>query len=365
MIIAHEPKALRARYAVLLALGCLSVDPAVATATELNSTPPPHNGGVASDQRLPVLGALQTDDRDRRLAERGMAAGSPVMIRIFKAESQLELWLEKGGRFELFATYPICYWSGTLGPKLHEGDKQAPEGFYSVGMPQIRRRGRWPRSLNIGFPNALDRAYARTGSLILVHGGCTSTGCYAMTNPVMEEIYALSEQALKRGQDRIQVHVFPFRMTEHNVSAHADHEWHGFWLNLKEAYDLFERTRVPPKVSVCGKKYVVTEGASLDDDDGAATLSARRRAAHLFSDVKEAAPSELGDCVELEPDTQSLASPQSARTKKARGRKVASRAHRRRSVGRNARKAYAAARKVRMTAHAKRVRTASGARRSH
>ena len=160
-----------------------------------------------------------TSGRDRRLADKGLAAGSPMLIRIFKAEFELELWMRKGERFELFATYPICYWSGTLGPKLHEGDKQAPEGFYAVGLNQIHRRGRWPRSLNIGYPNALDRAHARTGSLILVHGGCTSTGCFAMTNPVMAEIYALAEQALQQGQERIPIHVFPFRMTEANLAA--------------------------------------------------------------------------------------------------------------------------------------------------
>ena len=64
----------------------------------------------------------------------------------------------KDDRFELFAAYPICEWSGKLGPKLHEGDKQAPEGMYTVAMPQIHRRGRWPRSLNIGYPNAFDKA---------------------------------------------------------------------------------------------------------------------------------------------------------------------------------------------------------------
>src|SRR5262245_41649609 len=173
--------------------------------------------------------------RDRRLADKGLTAGSPILIRIFKAEFELELWMRKGDRFELFATYPICYWSGTLGPKLHEGDKQAPEGFYAVGLNQIHRRGRWPRSLNIGYPNALDRAFARTGSLILVHGGCTSTGCFAMTNPVMAEIYALAEQALQQGHDRSPIHVFPFRMTEANLVARsvAHGEWRTFWLNLK------------------------------------------------------------------------------------------------------------------------------------
>jgi len=200
--------------------------------------------------------------RERRLADKALTAGSPILIRIFKAEFELELWMRKGDRFELFAIYPICYWSGTLGPKLHKGDKQAPEGFYAVGLNQIHRRGRWPRSLNIGYPNALDRAHARTGSLILLHGGCTSTGCFAMTNAVMAEIYALAEQALQQGQDRIPIHVFPFRMTEANfaarTSAHA--EWRAFWLNLKVGYDLFEHTRVPPKVGICNKQYAVTAG---------------------------------------------------------------------------------------------------------
>ena len=126
----------------------------------------------AAETSLPLPSAAITTDRDQRLAAKGMRAGSPVMIRIFKAEAQLELWMQKDGRFELFAAYAICYWSGKLGPKLHEGDKQAPEGLYTVGIGQIHHKGRWPRSLNIGYPNAFDRAYARTGSLILVHGGC-------------------------------------------------------------------------------------------------------------------------------------------------------------------------------------------------
>jgi murein L,D-transpeptidase YafK len=207
-----------------------------------------------------------TRERERRLADKGLAAGSPMLIRIFKAEFELELWMRKGDRFELFATYPICYWSGTLGPKLHEGDKQAPEGFYAVGPHQMHRRGRWPRSLNIGYPNALDRAHARTGSLILVHGGCTSTGCFAMTNPIMAEIYALAEQALRQGQERIPIHVFPFRMTEANLAARsvAHEEWRAFWLTLKVGYDLFERTRVPPKVGVCNKQYALSAGDLAD-----------------------------------------------------------------------------------------------------
>jgi murein L,D-transpeptidase YafK len=197
----------------------------------------------------------------QRLEQKGMTAGSPLMIRVFKAESELEVWLQTYDRFELFATYPICFWSGTLGPKLREGDRQAPEGLYSVGIEQLHHDGVRPHSFDIGYPNSLDVAEGRTGSNIWIHGGCGSIGCFAMTNPVMDEIFALGEQALTAGQDRFQVHIFPFRMTDENMHMHADSPWYPFWTNLKEAYDLFERTRIPPKVGMCGKRYVVEQGA--------------------------------------------------------------------------------------------------------
>lgn len=205
---------------------------------------------------------------ESRLTQRGMKAGSPVMIRIFKKEAELELWIETGGRFELFATYTVCNWSGTLGPKLAEGDKQSPEGLYSIGRRQLRHSKRWRHSLDIGYPNAFDRSLQRTGSAVLLHGGCTTTGCFAMTNPVIEEIYRLCRAALAGGQERIQVHVFPFRMTPENLAAHADVRWDAFWANLKEAYDVFERTRQPPAVRVCNGRYVIGEAGSADPGAG-------------------------------------------------------------------------------------------------
>ncbi|HEY1243604.1 MAG TPA: hypothetical protein VGF29_02120, partial [Hyphomicrobiaceae bacterium] len=154
--------------------------------------------GVA---RVP-LDAAAEGELERRLADRGMKVGGPILIRIFKSEALLELWMETGGRFELFATYPICNWSGSLGPKLTEGDKQSPEGLYSVAARQLHYSVRWRRALDLGFPNTYDRASKRTGSDVLVHGGCTSTGCFAMTDAAMEEIFWLSEAALSHGQKR-------------------------------------------------------------------------------------------------------------------------------------------------------------------
>lgn len=192
---------------------------------------------------------------DERLSKFGAAAGAPLLIRIFKAESQLEVWMRKGETFELFATYPICHWSGTLGPKIKEGDKQTPEGFYTVTQRQLHRIGRHPRSLNLGFPNAFDKSLSRTGSYILVHGACSSVGCFAMTNAVIEEIYGLTSAAIKAGQGDVPVHVFPFRMTEANLDKHKSSPWIDFWQNLKQGHDVFESTRRAPRVSVCNNRY--------------------------------------------------------------------------------------------------------------
>ena len=208
---------------------------------------------------LPLQGTPDLAQLDARLAAKGLKAGAAMMIRIFKSESELEVWMEKDGRYVLFDTYPICHWAGTVGPKLREGDRQNPEGFYSVGPRQLHRIGRWPRSLNVGFPNTYDRAHGRTGSYILVHGGCSSVGCFAMTNAVMAEIFQLTEHALKAGQQKIGLHVFPFRMTEANLTQHAQSPWIDFWRNLKEGYDAFEETRLPPRIGICDRRYVVEQ----------------------------------------------------------------------------------------------------------
>jgi murein L,D-transpeptidase YafK len=202
---------------------------------------------------------------EARVAARGFQSGAPVFIRIFKREFELELWLAKGDRFELFATYPICRFSGELGPKLRQGDKQAPEGIYTVARQQLNPASRWHRSFNLGFPNILDQHHGRTGTFLMVHGGCSSVGCYAMTNAVVDEVWHHVTRALGNGQRRFQVQVFPFRMTEAALASRAGHPWHGFWSDLKPAYDLFEASRVPPRAAVCDGRYSFTAGAAGSD----------------------------------------------------------------------------------------------------
>lgn len=321
---------------LLVLLAAVSTSIAAPDRAEPGPETPAGQTEPASAPTTTPVPSFSAADRERRLSEKGMTAGSPVMIRIFKGESELELWLQKDGRFELFSTYRICFWSGSLGPKLREGDRQAPEGFYSIGPEQLHLKGRQPRSLDLGYPNALDRANARTGSYILVHGGCRSIGCYAMTNPAMEEIFALSEQALRQDQQRIQVHAFPFRLTEDNLKAFTDHAWYGFWLNLKEAYDTFELTRMPPRVGVCEKKYLVS---------GPSPPGAVSEATNAIS---------ICERDEAEAALWQLPGAESASLQGVKVRNAASRWHGRRAAGRNARKTYAAARRARMVAYARR-----------
>jgi murein L,D-transpeptidase YafK len=211
---------------------------------------------------LTLPGTPDYDRLDARLAEKDVKLGDPVLVRIFKLESELELWMEKDERYVKFATYPICRFSGRLGPKLREGDNQAPEGFYTVAEDQLNPNSRWHRSFNLGYPNAFDRAHERTGSLIMVHGGCLSIGCFAITNAGVDEVWRLVMAALDKGQPRFAVQVFPFRMTEANLAARSKDRFADFWASLKKGYDLFETTHVPPIVSVCDGTYAVEPGTA-------------------------------------------------------------------------------------------------------
>ena len=224
----------------------------------------------------PLPGTPDLARFEERLEEKGLRLGAPVFIRIFKLESELEVWLEKNGRYRHFATYPICLWSGRLGPKLQEGDRQAPEGFYSVGKEQLNPNSRWHRSFNLGFPNEYDRAHGRTGTFLMVHGGCLSIGCFAMTDPVVDEIWRLVTAALDGGQPRFDVQVFPFRMTDRNLKLRSGDRWSQFWADLQRGYDAFERNRIPPQVHVCDGRYVITESGVPVPNPCQATASAIR-----------------------------------------------------------------------------------------
>jgi len=249
----------------IIALGIVALPAVVATARAddawLYAPAPEHpSTTIAADPATvgPARPMFSISDRSRsawrsqgdflgqRLRARGLAIGDPLHIRIFKQSRELELYLDNGERFVLYRRFPICEMSGTLGPKLFEGDLQAPEGVYSVTAERLHPNSDFHLAFNLGYPNAIDRALGRTGSNIMIHGGCASNGCFAMTDYYMEQLYVLAEAALRAGQSSIGVEIYPFRMTEDNLKAWSGSRWHSFWTTLKPVFERFERSGIPP-----------------------------------------------------------------------------------------------------------------------
>jgi len=193
----------------------------------------------------------------QELEDKGFALGQPIFIRIFKFSGILEVWLDKGRKFELFKSYRVCNYSGFLGPKVNEGDRQAPEGFYNVSAGQMHPKSSYHFAFDVGYPNAFDMARNRTGSLIMVHGNCQSVGCFAMTDGRIEEIYLLAHEALRQGQERFDVHIFPFALTQLNLKKFAASPWTKFWQTLEPGYTAFEQSRRVPEISVHNGEYVM------------------------------------------------------------------------------------------------------------
>lgn len=194
-----------------------------------------------------------------QLKRQNLRWGAPIFLRAFKEEQTLEVWIrKKDGTFALFKNYPVLATSGTLGPKLAEGDRQIPEGFYAVGPKQMNPKSRFHFAFNIGYPNQFDQSHRRTGSFIMVHGSNVSIGCLAIGDDKIEEVYALAKAAFQAGQPYFRIHIFPFRMNEKNMARHSGHKHFPFWKNLKEGYHWFEREKTPPNVTVKNRTYSFT-----------------------------------------------------------------------------------------------------------
>jgi murein L,D-transpeptidase YafK len=229
----------------LLLAGCNSDDVSLASNAKANQPVPPK------------LVAAMT--------EKDMELQSPILIRLFKQEAELEVWKQdRSGKFALLKTYPICRWSGDLGPKVREGDRQAPEGFYSISPAQMNPKSAYYLSFNTGYPNAFDKSLGRTGSELMVHGDCSSRGCYAMTDEQIAEIYSLGRESFFGGQRAFQFQAYPFRMTPVNFAKHRNNPNMPFWKMIKEGNDHFEVTHQEPKVEFCEHKYVFDPAAPPD-----------------------------------------------------------------------------------------------------
>ncbi len=198
-----------------------------------------------------LVSAMESEDMDPR---------APVLMRLYKSESKLEVWKKtRSGPYALLTSYNVCRWSGDLGPKVKEGDRQSPEGFYTITPGRMNPNSSYYLSFDTGFPNAYDRAHGWFGNNLMVHGDCSSRGCYAMTNEQVEEIYALARDAFDGGQKGFQLQLLPFRMTAENLYKYRRNPHLEFWKNLKEGSDHFEVTGNEPVVGVCSYRYVFDE----------------------------------------------------------------------------------------------------------
>ena len=234
-----------------------------------------YSGGGSTRHLAPIPAATMS-----LMSTKGMSKDDPILVRAYKKEAELEVWKRgRDGRYAHLKTYPICRWSGQLGPKVREGDRQAPEGFYQVTPAQLNPNSSFYLSFDTGYPNAFDRAHGRTGSHLMVHGSCSSRGCFAMTDEAIAEIYAIARESLSGGGQRsFQFQSYPFRMTAQNLARHRYDPNIAFWRNLKEGSDHFEVTKTEPQVAVCGKRYAFNSPDCAAPDPAVAMAVARKQA---------------------------------------------------------------------------------------
>ncbi len=239
------------RRATLLAPACALPALAAACSDQRLELPGPQRAAVAVERATPKVTA--------RLRALGASLGDPVFIRAYKQEKRLYLYVQPGGtgRFVEFASWPICAASGVLGPKKAEGDKQVPEGVYGVTPEAMNNASSYHLSMNVGYPNAFDQALGRTGSFIMIHGRCESVGCLAMTDPVIEDIWTLVSAAHRAGQDKVDVHIFPFVLSVKALESHTQSEHLAFWTDLMAIQNAFDTNGLPPRVTINAGRYGV------------------------------------------------------------------------------------------------------------
>jgi murein L,D-transpeptidase YafK len=241
---------MRARFAGFLPLAAL-----MAAGASLAGCSEDPGGGVSTRAYQPLSSEMLA-----LMQEKSTTQNAPMLIRAYKKEAEFEVWkMASDGHYVLLKTYPMCRWSGQLGPKVREGDRQVPEGFYTITPAQMNPHSAYYLSFNVGYPNAYDRAHGYSGGSIMVHGACSSAGCFSMTDQEIAEIYSLARDSFLGGQHAIQMQSLPFHMTAENVAKYRLDPNIDFWKELKVGTDNFEVTRQDVAVGVCNSRYVFNQ----------------------------------------------------------------------------------------------------------
>jgi len=182
-----------------------------------------------------------------------------VYIRSFKYDRMLELWVKNKytDSFILFKTYKVCMQSGNIGPKRSEGDNQVPEGFYYIN--EFNPRSSYHLSLGLNYPNASDKVLSnpkKPGGGIYIHGNCVSTGCIAIQDDPIEEVYTIAATAKTNGQDFVPVHVYPVNYGVKKSLEYLTESIKGKQtmtrsiLSIKAVYDYFESKKILPIILI-------------------------------------------------------------------------------------------------------------------
>ncbi|MBD1430464.1 L,D-transpeptidase family protein [Sphingobacterium litopenaei] len=184
-----------------------------------------------------------------------------ILFVAYKELDRLDLFAKSTSQenYRLIQQYPICARSGKLGPKKAEGDKQVPEGFYTIN--RFNPKSKFYLSLGLNYPNAFELAHNYTGSDIFIHGKCETVGCLPMTDDLMKEIYLYALWAKDSGQQNIPVYIFPFEMTEENMLIYkpqVDDDTFSFWQNIQQGYLLFQESNKEVTFEVIDRKYQFT-----------------------------------------------------------------------------------------------------------
>ena len=222
-----------------------------------------HQPGIPDSKRAADIRGKVWPGLQKNLHDKGLSDDQPIYLRIIKETNTLQIWVRARKEYTLFKSYDICFFSGGLGTKKLDGDEKSPEGYYTIKPNQLNPNSAYHLSMNIGYPNQLERQLGYTGDAIMIHGDCVSIGCYAMTDPVIEEIYTMVYQAFLHGQQAVELSILPFKMDDAHMCTYASSPNIAFWRNLKTGYDIFQKTHLPPVVSVSDRSYVFTEANLL------------------------------------------------------------------------------------------------------
>jgi len=193
----------------------------------------------------------------------GFGEDFSMLINAYKAEGILEIWLKSNSdkQYKLFRTYDFCAHSGTLGPKVIEGDKQTPEGFYHINV--FNPMSTFHLSLGVNYPNSVDLARTgkdrKPGNDIYIHGNCVTVGCIPLTDEKIKEVYVLAVEAKDNGQEKIPVSIYPFKMTDGNMKKYSlQFPTHlAFWKTLQPGYLAFEKNKNSAEIKEVKGRYLI------------------------------------------------------------------------------------------------------------